>query len=154
MQRFNAEEGLYELALPNGGRGVADWGDLTEGMLVEAQVTGHNTGGLECEVNHIRGFIPISQIALYRVEDLAEFVGQRFTCLVTEANPRAPQPGAQPPGRAGAREGRGPAAAAGHARSRARSTKAWSARSWTSARSSTSAAWTACCTSASWAGPA
>ena len=50
-------------------------------------MTGHNTGGLECEVNHIRGFIPISQVTLYRVEDLSEFVGQHFTCLVTEANP-------------------------------------------------------------------
>ena len=38
-------------------------------------------------MNHIRGFIPISQVTLYRVEDLAEFVGQHFTCLVTEANP-------------------------------------------------------------------
>ena len=56
-------------------------------MLVDAQITGHNTGGLECEVNHIRGFIPVSQISLYRVEDLAQFVGQRFTCLITDANP-------------------------------------------------------------------
>ena len=56
-------------------------------MLIDAQVTGHNTGGLECEVNHIRGFIPVSQIALYRVEDLAQFVGQRMTCVITEANP-------------------------------------------------------------------
>ncbi len=55
--------------------------------MVDVRVTGHNTGGLECEVNHIRGFIPVSQIALYRVEDLAQFVDQRFTCLITEANP-------------------------------------------------------------------
>ena len=60
---------------------------LVEGTLVEVHVTGHNTGGLECEVNHIRGFIPISQIALYRVEDLAPFVDQKFPCVVTEANP-------------------------------------------------------------------
>ena len=73
--------------LPGRAVEVADWTDLDEGMLVEAQVTGHNTGGLECEVNHIRGFIPISQVALYRVEDLAQFVGQRITCIVTEANP-------------------------------------------------------------------
>ena len=51
-----------------------------------SQITGHNTGGLECEVNHLRGFIPVSQISLYRVEDLAQFVGQRFTCLVTDVN--------------------------------------------------------------------
>lgn len=87
VQRFKADEGLYELAPPNTAMRVEDWGDLSEGMMVEARVTGHNTGGLECEVNHIRGFIPISQVALYRVDDLAPFVGQSFACLVTEANP-------------------------------------------------------------------
>jgi small subunit ribosomal protein S1 len=55
---------------------------------VEARVTGHNAGGLECEVNRLRGFIPVSQISLYRVENLEEFVDQKFTCLVTEANPQ------------------------------------------------------------------
>jgi len=86
--RFNAEDGLYELALPRAASEVEDWSQVEEGMLVEVRVTGHNTGGLECEVHRIRGFIPISQIALYRVENLEEFVGQRFTCLVTEANPQ------------------------------------------------------------------
>lgn len=84
--RFNAAEGLYDLAVAHTAAAVSDWGDVTDGMLVEAKVTGHNAGGLECEVNRIRGFIPISQIALYRVEDLTEFVDQKFTCLVTEAN--------------------------------------------------------------------
>lgn len=87
VQRLNPEDGLYELSLPNKAVQVEDWSDLAEGMLVSAQVTGHNTGGLECEVNHIRGFIPVSQIALYRVEDLAQFVGQQWTCLISEANP-------------------------------------------------------------------
>lgn len=87
VQRFNPEEGLYDLSIPNTAAAVADWGDLAEGMIVNAKITGHNTGGLECEVNHIRGFIPISQIALYRVENIEEFVGQQFTCLVTEADP-------------------------------------------------------------------
>ena len=27
-------------------------------MVVEAMITGHNAGGLECEVNHIRGLHP------------------------------------------------------------------------------------------------
>jgi small subunit ribosomal protein S1 len=88
VQRFNPEEGLYDLSIPNTAAAVADWGDLSQGMIVEAKITAHNTGGLECEVNHIRGFIPVSQIALYRVENLEEFVGQQFTCLVTEADPR------------------------------------------------------------------
>jgi predicted RNA-binding protein with RPS1 domain len=87
VQKFNSNDGLYELMLPGTAVHVEDWSDLSEGALVEARVTGHNTGGLECEVNHIRGFIPISQVTLYRVEDLSEFVGQQMKCLVTEANP-------------------------------------------------------------------
>ncbi len=87
VQRFNSEDGLYELMLPGTAVHVEDWSDLREGATVDVQVTGHNSGGLECEVNHIRGFIPISQVTMYRVEDLSEFVGQRFLCLVTEANP-------------------------------------------------------------------
>lgn len=87
VQRVNPEDGLYELSLPNKAVQVDDWSDLVEGMLVDVRVTGHNAGGLECEVNHIRGFIPVSQVSLYRVEDLAPFVDQRFTCVITEANP-------------------------------------------------------------------
>ena len=66
---------------------MGDWSEVSEGMIVEARVTGHNKGGLECEVNRLRGFIPASQISLYRVEDLAQFVGQKFACVITEANP-------------------------------------------------------------------
>jgi small subunit ribosomal protein S1 len=86
VARFHAEDGLYELTLPHASAAVEDWSDLREGIVVEARVTGHNAGGLECEVNHIRGFIPVSQIALYRIENLEEFVGQKFPCVVTEAN--------------------------------------------------------------------
>ena len=88
VRKFQAEEGLYELTLPGAAAEVGDWESLSEGMLVEAQVTGHNTGGLECDVNHLRGFIPASQVSLWRVEDLGQFVSQRLTCLVTEVNPR------------------------------------------------------------------
>ena len=88
VQRFNSDDGLYELTIPNAAASVSDWSDLHEGMLVDVRITGHNTGGLECEVNHIRGFIPVSQISLFRVEDLAQFVDEKFTCLVTEANPQ------------------------------------------------------------------
>ena len=86
VQRFQAEEGLYELVIPGSAVSVENWSDLQPGAVVEARITGHNTGGLECEVNHIRGFIPVSHIALYRVEDLAQFVGQSWPCLVMEAN--------------------------------------------------------------------
>jgi small subunit ribosomal protein S1 len=87
VRRFHAEDGLYELGLPGTAVEIGDWEDVQEGTVVDAAITGHNTGGLECEVAHLRGFIPISQVALYRVEDISEFVGQKLTCLVTEANP-------------------------------------------------------------------
>jgi ribosomal protein S1 len=88
VRRFNREDGFYEVSMPHAAVDVGDWSQIAEGMLVEARVTGHNTGGLECEVSHIRAFIPASQIALYHVENLAEFVDQKLLCLVTEANPQ------------------------------------------------------------------
>lgn len=87
VRSLNGEDGFYELSIPGQAEDVADWSDLKEGMVVTARITGHNTGGLECEVNHIRGFIPVSQVSLYRVEGLEQFVGEQWPCLVTEANP-------------------------------------------------------------------
>jgi small subunit ribosomal protein S1 len=87
VQRFDSEEGLYELGLTGAAASVGDWSDLAEGLLVDVRVTGHNKGGLECEVNHLRGFIPAGQVSLYRVEDLSTLVGERFPCVVTECNP-------------------------------------------------------------------
>jgi len=89
VRKFDAAEGLYELSVPHAAVSVAGWDQLSEGMVVEAAVTGHNSGGLEVEVNKLRGFIPISQVSLYRVEGLSDFVGQRFSCVVTEVNPEA-----------------------------------------------------------------
>lgn len=87
VTRYDPEDGLYQLSLPGASAEVADWGDLAEGLTVDALITGHNKGGLECEVNHIRGFIPASQISNYRVEEFSQFVGEKMACLVTEANP-------------------------------------------------------------------
>ncbi len=87
VSRFNAAEGLYELILPGGAVEVGDWSEVAEGMVVEARVTGHNKGGLECEVSKLRGFIPASQMSMYRVENLEQFVGEKFPCVITEANP-------------------------------------------------------------------
>ena len=85
--RFLSEEGLYDLTLPTAAADVADWSQVEEGMVVEAKVSGHNAGGLECDVNRLRAFIPMSQISLFRVENAAEFVGQKLMCIVTECNP-------------------------------------------------------------------
>jgi small subunit ribosomal protein S1 len=64
----------------------ADWSSVAAGMLVEARVTATNKGGLSVDVNGIRGFMPVSQIDLYRVEDLEQFVNQRLRCLITEVD--------------------------------------------------------------------
>ncbi|MBM4000375.1 MAG: S1 RNA-binding domain-containing protein [Planctomycetes bacterium] len=85
---YNAEDGLYEVSIPGASTTVGDWTDIVEGALVEARVTAANTGGLECMVSQLRGFIPASQVGLYRVDNLADFVDQKLLCVVTEANPR------------------------------------------------------------------
>ena len=83
---FNSEDSLYELVVPGGTIVAGDWGDIVEGSIVDATVTGANTGGLECSVKNLRGFIPASQTGLYRVENLGDFIGQKLVCVVTEAN--------------------------------------------------------------------
>jgi small subunit ribosomal protein S1 len=65
---------------------AADWSSVAAGMTVEARVTTTNKGGLAVEVNGIRGFMPISQIDLYRVDNPEQFVGQKLLCLVTEVD--------------------------------------------------------------------
>jgi small subunit ribosomal protein S1 len=59
------------------------------GMIVEARVTGTNKNktGLTVEVNGIKGFLPASQLDLYRVEDLDQFLNQRMKVHGVEVNP-------------------------------------------------------------------
>lgn len=84
---FNAEDELHEVNVPGGKIvGGGDWGNLVEGSLVEAKVTAANTGGLECTVGGARGFIPASQVSIFRSENLADYVDQKLLCVVTEAN--------------------------------------------------------------------
>src|SRR5262245_10656864 len=52
---------------------TVDWSSVAVGMVVEARVTGTNKGGLSVEVNGIRGFMPISQIDLFRVEQPEQY---------------------------------------------------------------------------------
>ena len=84
--RFDAEEGLVELARPTAAIEVGNWSEVSEGQIIEVTVTGANKGGLECQVAGIRGFIPMGQVSIYRVENPEELVGQRLACVVMEAN--------------------------------------------------------------------
>ncbi|MBL7041506.1 MAG: S1 RNA-binding domain-containing protein [Pirellulaceae bacterium] len=85
---INADDGLYEVTVPGAAVSVQDWSDLVEGTVVEARITGSNTGGLECMVGSLRGFIPASQIEVFRVENYAEYYDKKLPCVVTEANKR------------------------------------------------------------------
>lgn len=67
----------------------ANWETVAIGQIVEARCTEVNRGGLAVEVNNIRGFLPISQIDMYRVENAEQFVNQRLRCMVVEVDPAA-----------------------------------------------------------------
>lgn len=86
VRGISREDGLYALGLPGSAIEASDWEDIDEGSVVEVTVTGSNSGGLEVKVGGAKGFIPISQISEYRVEDTTEFVDQKFRCVVTESS--------------------------------------------------------------------
>ncbi len=86
IEGFDSANGV--LLLSRKGAAVeANWESVAVGMTVEARVTATNKGGLAVDVNGIRGFMPISQIDLYRIDSAEQFVNQRLLCLVTEVDP-------------------------------------------------------------------
>ncbi len=86
IEGYDRHNGLLILSR-KGAAVIADWSTVAEGMIVEARVTGSNKGGLTVDVNGIRGFLPISQIDLFRVENTDQYLNQRLLCMVTEADP-------------------------------------------------------------------
>jgi small subunit ribosomal protein S1 len=86
IEGYDSANGLLLLSRKGQAQEV-DWSSVAQGMIVEAFVTGTNKGGLSVEVNRIRGFMPISQIDLYRVENAEQYVGQRLRCEVQEVKP-------------------------------------------------------------------
>lgn len=88
IDKFEAAEGIFLCSRP-GAVQKADWELLEAGQTVEGRVTGVVTGkdgkqaGLELEIAHHRAFMPASQIAPERIEDLSVFVGEKMKCTVT-----------------------------------------------------------------------
>ncbi len=87
VDHFDTEEGLLILSL-KGAAVEADWSNLRKGLIVEARPTKVNKGGLEVLVDGIRGFLPIGQIDINRVEDASVYLNQKLRVVVTEANQR------------------------------------------------------------------
>jgi len=87
IDHFDHSEGLLILSL-KGAAVEASWENLRKGLIVEARVTKTNKGGLDVEVDGIRGFLPIGQIDINRVEDASIYVNQKFRVVVTDCNQR------------------------------------------------------------------
>jgi small subunit ribosomal protein S1 len=80
-------DGMVRLAQSMGR--VGDASDLLaakeSGLPIEGKVTGANKGGLEVDLGKgMRGFCPMSQIALRPVGDAKEFIGQSLNFAVIE----------------------------------------------------------------------
>jgi small subunit ribosomal protein S1 len=89
IDHYDSANGLLILTREGSAQVVQDWSQVTYGLIVEARVTGTNKNktGLTVEVNGIKGFLPASQLDLYRVEDISQFVNQRLKVMVAEVNP-------------------------------------------------------------------
>lgn len=89
IDHYDSANGLLVLTREGSAQTVQDWSQITYGLIVEARVTGTNKNktGLTVEVNGIKGFLPASQLDLYRVEDIGQFVNQRLKVMVAEVNP-------------------------------------------------------------------
>ena len=88
VERYDADSGCL-IASRDGAVREAHWESLAVGMVVEGRVTGMNKGGLEVDLKGIRGFMPASQVDVYHVKDISEFIGQKVPCEVMEIHRRS-----------------------------------------------------------------
>jgi len=57
---------------------------LQIGQILEGHVIGMNKGGLEMDINGLRGFIPASQVDLHFIKDISCLLGQTIKAEVTK----------------------------------------------------------------------
>ena len=137
---------------------LASWlsleNSLESGEFVTGTVNGKVKGGLTVLVNGIRAFLPGSLLDTRPVKDMTPVRGQDDGVQGHQARPQAQQRRAVAPRRGRGLDGRRARQADGNAARRRRSSTASSRTSPSTARSSTSAASTACCTSPTWPGAA
>jgi small subunit ribosomal protein S1 len=87
IEGFDSQNGLLRLSKSGAAAVRVDWSSVARGIVVEAKVTKTNKGGLEVEVNGIRGFMPFREIDIYRIENPESLVNSRLTCQVMEVDP-------------------------------------------------------------------
>ena len=67
----------------------ATWDTLSIGTIVEGRVTGMIRGGLEIDLQGIRGFMPASQVSLVPMKDVSELLNEKIQCEVVEVHKRS-----------------------------------------------------------------
>ena len=60
---------------------------MKPGTIVSGQVTGMNKGGLEVDIEGLRGFIPASQVDIHFLKDISALLGQAVRAEVTKFDP-------------------------------------------------------------------
>ena len=85
FERFDKKRGLAILSV-GGVRREILWEELRRGNIVEGTVTAVNKGGLTLDLKGLRAFLPASQVARERIEDLSSFIGQKLRCEVTDVD--------------------------------------------------------------------
>lgn len=90
VERYDSEDGLLVLTREGAVKQVTDWSSISFGMIVEAKITGMNKNqtGYTIEVNGIRGFMPLSQADLYRIEKPESLVNTKLKVQVVELDPQ------------------------------------------------------------------
>ena len=84
VEGYNNNDGLWMLSR-EGAILAATWETIEVGKDVEGQVTGHNKGGIELNINGIDAFMPVSQIERFGgVEDMSQYVGKKLQCKIVE----------------------------------------------------------------------
>jgi len=86
IERYDAANGLVLLTRQGSVQSVSDWSNISLNMIVLAKVTGmnKNKSGMMIEVSGVKGFLPLSQLDLYRVEDPEQFLNQQLKVQVVE----------------------------------------------------------------------
>lgn len=89
VRKVNEDEGLIGVTLPTGKQRLGgNWDAVEKGQIVDCTVSKTNKGGLEVMVGTLRAFLPAGQIDLQYVENLDQYIGQKLTVKITEANSR------------------------------------------------------------------
>lgn len=87
VDRFDQESSLLFVRM-KGASQKANWETLVKGSIVEGRVTGMVKGGLEVDLQGIRGFMPGSQVSTSPMKDISVLLNERVRCEVVEIDRR------------------------------------------------------------------